>query len=138
MLTPQSFQLFSIISFDLYPASILGAGYQNAKVTSIMDMRGAIQAGFDPAALHASVYPTLPPGVPNDPSQYGYLLLQLANGNFTVIGIPWIVDSSLVVASTASIQFTVDNISPTDQNTILQALAANGFTAVNVKILTQA
>lgn len=137
MLTPQDFTIGEVISFNFYPAAILGTGYQNAKVLAILDMGTVVVLGFDPAALHANVYATLPAGVPNDPSQYQYLKLLLANGQTTVVGIPWIIDSSLTVASVSSIQFTVTNVSPSDQNTIIQALAAAGFKAVNMQVVTQ-
>jgi hypothetical protein len=137
MLTPADFTLGEFISFNFYPANILGTGYTNAKVLAIIDMGTAIVLGFDPAAMHASVYSTLPQGVPNDPSQYSYLKLLLANGQTTVVGIPWIIDSSLQAASTSSIVFTVNNVSPSDQNKIIQALAANGYTAVSMKFVTQ-
>lgn len=137
MLTPQNFTIGEVVSFNFYPASILGTGYKNAKVLAIIDMGTAIILGYDPAALHANVYPTLPAGVPNDPSEYSYLKLLLANGQTTVVGISWIIDNSLTVVSVSSIQFTVNGVSPSDQNTIIQALAAAGFTAVNMTVVTQ-
>ena len=137
MLTPQNFTIGDVISFQLYPSAILGTGFQNVKLLAILDMNTLPLLGYDPQALHANVYSTLPQGTPNDPSQYSYLKLLLQNGQTTVIGIPWIIDSSLQVSSTSSIQFTVNNVSPSDQNTILQALAAAGYTAVNMKVVTQ-
>jgi hypothetical protein len=137
MLTPADFEIGTIVSFNLYPAAILGTGYTNAKVLAILDSGTAAVLGYDVAARHANVFSTLPSGVPNDFTAYSYLKLLLATGDTTVIGIPWIIQSSLVVASVSSIQFTVQNITPSDQNTILQVLSAAGFKAVGMRVVSQ-
>jgi hypothetical protein len=137
MLTAEQLPLSEIASFNLYPAAILGSSFQNAKIDALLDFATA-NYFIDAAALHANVYPTLPPTTPNDPTQYAYVKLTLANGTVTVIGIPWIIDDTLVVSQAQSIQLTINNVSPSDQNKIINALASNGFTAVSVKIITPA
>jgi hypothetical protein len=136
MLTQDQLPQFQVVSFDLWPSMLLGTGYQNAKILSIMDSGTANILGVDTASLHANIYPTLPAGVPNDPTAYPWVKLLLANGSTTIIGVPWIKDSTLVVETSQSIQFTVSNITPSDQNTIIEALAAAGYTAVGVTLLT--
>lgn len=138
MLSPSQLPIESIVSFNLYPVAVLGANVSGAKViVPAMDASVAVRLGVDIQAIHANVYPTLPTSTPNDPTQYPWVGLELANGQTMFIGLPYIVDNTLVVASASSIQFTVDNVEPADQNAILQALAAAGFTAVNMKVLTQ-
>lgn len=138
MLSPSQLPIDSIVSFNLYPVAVLGASVSGAKVIApAMDAALATRLGVDVQAIHANVYPTLPTSTPNDPTKYPWVGLQLANGQTMFIGLPYIVDSTLVVASASSIQFTVASVQPADQNTILQALAAAGFTAVNMQVLTQ-
>lgn len=134
MLTITQLPLNATVSFDLYPSQVLGTGYKRAKILAILDAETAAR-WIDPIAMHANVYPTLPPGVPNRFDGYNYLKLKLASGEVTAIGIPWIKDETFVVASTSSMQLTIDSVSPADQQLILNALSANGFTAVNVVLL---
>lgn len=125
-----------VVSFDLYPSALLGTGYKNAKVLGIVDSESCKYFGVDPQAQHVAVYPTLPSGTPNAANQYPWLKLQLASGNITAIGLPWIVDSSFEVVSSASMRFTVAGVAPGQQNRILEALSAIGYTAVNVETLS--
>lgn len=123
-------------TFNVYPDAILGSSFSNVKVLAILDADTA-KGYIDPQAMHVSVYPSLPSslGVPNDPSQYQYIKIRFPNGNITAIGIPWIVEDSIVEQTTASLQFTVEDVNPEDRETIMLALAGIGKTAVNVKVL---
>lgn len=136
MLTIEQLPLNSTVTFDLHPSQLLGTSYKNAKVLAWLDADTVAYMGVDPIAMHANVYPTLPVETPNKYDGYPWLKLKLASGEITAIGVPWIKDGSLVVATTRKMQFTIDNVSPADQNVILQALSANGFTAVDVLYLT--
>lgn len=134
MLNPTSIVLKSTISFDLHAPQILGTRCENAKVLALLDADSA-RSLIDPIAMHANIYPFLPPGVPDDFDGYSYLKLRLASGETTAIGLPWIKDDTLVVASTRSMRFTVANVTPDGHNLIIQALSANGFRAVDVVLI---
>jgi hypothetical protein len=133
MLTVNAFPINASCSFEVYPSAILGASFKGAKILDILSADTAGKLGFDPAAMHASVYPTLPAGTPNDYRAYSYVRFQLASGQATIIGIPWIRDESLVISTNRTVQLTIDDINDTQLNTILLALSANGFAAVDVK-----
>lgn len=132
MLTQDQLPTNAIVSFELYPAQIIGVGYQNAKIMGVFN---ADTAGtwIDTAVLHAQIYPTLPSGVPNNHDGYDYVRLLLPSGEKTVIGIPWIRDSSLVVADSRRLQLTIDNVSSADLARIQIALSANNFTIADSK-----
>ncbi len=134
MLNVNDITLSSTVSFDLYPAAILGSSYQYAKVLAIIDADTA-RFWVDPIAMHANVYPTLPGSTPNSPSEYYWLKLKLADGTITAIGIPWIKEETYVQHTTSTIRLTIENVEPDQRNQIVEALAANGFTAVNVQVL---
>jgi len=134
MLNPATIQLKSTVSFDLHAPQILGTRCENAKVLALLDADSARQY-IDPIAMHAQVFPFLPDGTPDDFDGYNYLKLKLANGTTTAIGLAWIKDDSFVVASTQSMQFTIANVTPEGKNIIIAALSANGFRAVDVKML---
>lgn len=116
-----------IVTFTVYPATILGTKYTSVKVLSILDYETA-KSFVDIDALHRNVYPTLPGGtVPNDPSQYDYVKVRFGNGSSDIIGLPWINAATIVVSSSQTLQLTFANISPIDQNRLKQVIAANGF-----------
>lgn len=133
-LTQSDVIILSTVSFELYPAQILGPGYTNAKVVGIVDADTA-RSWIDPVAMHAMVYPTLPEGTVNGYNQYLYLQLRLANGTITAVGLPWIREETWVVNNTRTLQFTVTNITPEAEPRIRALLAANGYSAVEVKFL---
>ena len=60
-------------------------------------------------AQHANIYPTLPPEIklttPNNFAAYEYLIFKNKNGNVQYIGLPWIIEASVV--GIMNKQFTV-------------------------------
>lgn len=123
----------STVSFDVYPAAIIGSSFDDVKVLAILDMD---TAGFwiDPIALHINVKPSLPDGVPDDPQDYQYLKLKHPNGNIEVIGVPWIREDTISHSQSGTLVITVDNVGPEDRDTIVRALSANGYRAASVKM----
>lgn len=134
MLNLQDLPLGATVSFDFHPVAMKGTGYKNAKLLAILDAETARQF-IDPVVMHANVYPTLPVGTPDKYNGYYYLKLKLANGETDVVGIPWIKDETFVEVTTKSMRLTIENVPAADQNKVLEALSANGFTAVNVEYL---
>jgi hypothetical protein len=125
--------LGSTVSFDVYPAGIIGSSFQDVKVLAILDMDTAADR-IDPVALHINVKPTLPPGTPDDPQDYHYLKLKHPNGAIEIIGVPWIREETIVHSQSGTLVITVDNVGPEDRETISHALAANGYHAASVKM----
>lgn len=60
-------------------------------------------------AQHANIYPTLPPEIklttPNNFAAYEYVIFKNKNGNVQYIGLPWIIEASVV--GIMNKQFTV-------------------------------
>lgn len=122
------------ISFDVYPSAIIGQSYKSMKVMAFLDPDTA--AAFeDIATLHAQVYPTLPGGTPNDAYQYEYLRLKSQTGSTVIVGLPWIVDSTVVVDGTETYSFKVSNLSPSQKTEIVNILASRGFSATVSKVV---
>lgn len=135
MLTQEDITLHTTVSFDLWPASILGISVKGAKVQAIVDGDTAL-VWQDVRAMHANVYPTLPPGTINRFDGYPYLKLKLMDGTIRVIGLPWIKEETYVEANTNRLQITVDNVSDADLDIIRTALSANGYGAASYLWLT--
>jgi hypothetical protein len=117
------------VSFDLYPASIVGTTFKNAEVASILDFTTAMLFE-DVAAMHANVYPTLPPGTLNDPKKYTYIKFILENNKVLIVGLPWIKENTVAVESTTNMLVKVMSVDSVQRVRFVDMCAVNGFTIV--------
>lgn len=127
-----NFNLKGTYSFNVYPVALYGTGFKNVVVMGILDQETANLAGFDTVAEHAAVYATLPTGTPNDPSAYNYLKVRLPSGATKILGLPWIIESSIEEVNLGTFTLKIANQSANDQQAIINALTANGFNAVDI------
>lgn len=134
MLEHSLIKLGSTVSFDLYPVQLLGTSIKNAKVLGILDAATTMQLGFDAVAQHSAVYPTLPPATPNGYDKYHYLHLKLASGQKHFIGIPWIKEATWVEEMVRTIAIFIENVTPSQENTAVQALSANGLRVAKIEV----
>jgi len=118
--------LGTTVTFDTYPAAIIGTTFEDVKILGFFD-KGTANAYIDADSMHANVFPTLPNGTPNDPDDYTFVKVQHPNGNFSVIGIPWIIESSIVIINKGKLTLVLDNITIEDRERIVSAIAANGY-----------
>lgn len=120
------------VDMSVYAPAILGSNFQNVKVLGILDYR-SVFAFIDPVSLHANVYPSLPPGVPNDFSKYLYLKIEFSNGNTTCLGLPWINAGTIQVVTNFVFTVTVNGRNADDYNVIRDALIGNGITSFTIE-----
>lgn len=127
------FTMGSVYSFNTYAPALLGT-FENVRVEGIVS-HSDVRKYIDPATMHANVYSSLPENsTPNDYTKYYYLVVKQSNGTFTAIGLPWIDATSIVLKDRNTAYITVDDIGPDDIPLIKEALAANGYRAVDVRI----
>jgi hypothetical protein len=121
MATPS---LNKFYNFSLYPISILGSSYSNAKLISIMDYRTALK--FDNIELlNVQIYPYLPPGTPSDHTAYTYYLFYV-DGKTVVLASYWIIDESIEELTTLTKTIRFNNISDTQFTVIRDQLRLLG------------
>lgn len=135
MLNQSEIIIDTMVSFDLYPATILGTSIKLAKVLGVCNAQVAMAAGHDGPAMHAIVFPTLPSGTPNGYDRYHYVHLKLQNGTKTFIGIPWIKESTFTVEVVRTLAFFIENITPDQQSHAIAALSAIGLTVAKTEIV---
>ena len=123
------------ISFTVYPSTIIGTTFSYCSIIAILDYRTA-QKFIDVDTLHANVYPTLPDTVPNNPAKYSYLKIFLPSEQESIIGMPWVDESSIVKHEESRIRFTIENVTSKDVNRIHSLLSANGYHGVDWDIET--
>lgn len=128
---PYPFELKSVYNFDVYPSAILGTDFQNVTILAILDYETALQS-VDLPALHVNVFPLLPAGVPDDPSQYDYVKIKTSSGVNTILGIPWINLATLVLVVSRRMTVTIDGVSGDDVNRVQTCLAQNGYNNINI------
>lgn len=121
-------------SFTIYPAAILGNAFNRVKILAIYSARIA-QRFADVAALHANVYPTLPPGSGELYTDYSYVEVEMPSGQTAILGIPWIVTSTFTLHTNSQAQFVVSNINPGDVEIIRQQIIAAGYTDITATLL---
>lgn len=132
--TSNDIELGTTISFDVHPSSILGNGFNKMKALAILDGDTAMQ-WIDVPSMHANVYPTIADMVDDDPYSYYYLKLRGVDGQITCVGIPWIVKESIEVHESLTLKLTIENVKQADVSAIRDSLSANGFRAVDIKVM---
>jgi hypothetical protein len=133
-----SYVIGSTYSFSVYPAAILGDNYDNVIVQGIMDAATAAATGLiDIYAAHENMYSYLPSnsGIPDDATAYNYLKLKLSDATTPVVlGIPFIIDSSVSLVNSQSITAVIANVTSADLTNISNLLAAAGYTVSSLAI----
>ncbi len=122
-----------IVNFSVYPSAILGSDFTNAKVLCVIDADTA-SAFMDVQAMHANVAATLPAGFnhPGAYNTYNYVRLQLAGGQRVVIGLPWIIESTIEWQENLKYVIEVNNVNAGDLPMLRNALLANGFNDITI------
>ncbi len=125
------YSIKGVYSFDVYPTALLGNDWTKTTVMAVMDYETAKQFA-DVDALHVSVYPYLPVGTPDDPSQYDYLKVRTQSGVVTYLGRTWVNESSITAVDSVVIVAVIDNVSSANLNDVRNALVSNGFTSITL------
>lgn len=137
-MTLNDIRLNDRFSFEVYPTSRLNNQFRNVRLEGMLNAATAVNSGVDIQALHANIYPSLPPGtVPNDPFQYDYIRIQHPNGEYSTIGIPWIRQETIELSQSSQIVLTFNNRTEDDLNRIIMALRSNGFSPDAINQLAQ-
>lgn len=130
------FQTRKVYSFDVYPSATLGTGFKNVTVQAILDYQTALGLS-DIEAIHISVFPTLPPGTPNRPQDFDYLLIRTEGGESTVIGIPWIIAETIELIESLQINVLIDGVGTADLERIRACLSQNGYDKITLSVVGQ-
>lgn len=122
-----------IVSFEVYPAGILGSNFKAVKVLSIVDYDTA-RLYMDVNNLAISVYPLLPVGTPKDFKKYHYLKIQHANDVVECIALAWINNDTIIEHSdvVVNIKIKLDNVNTTD--VVRRLLIANNITPLEITV----
>lgn len=126
MTTLYEVQIGQRFSFQVYPTAIIGNAFADVVMEGIISADIARAYNFDIYSMHSNVYPTLPAGTPNDPTQYSYIMVKMANGERQIVGIPWIRQDSITISTGGTIQLIFSNKTALDLERIQAALSANG------------
>lgn len=112
-------------NFSLYPNSVLGTVYQNAKLVSILDYNVALKFS-NIELLQKQVYPYLPPGTNPDHLNYTYYLFRYKDKDI-VIADAWIIDASIEESDGLNYTIKLNNISTAQFNAIRDQLRLLGI-----------
>jgi hypothetical protein len=128
---PTTFEVGTTYSFDTLAPGILGASFKNVRLLGknryeVARVFGRIDQ------MHRQVYPELPPGIPDDPKEYLYLLFIDSQGAKILLGEPWIDASSVVTSGALTLTITVPNANSQDITTISRSLTLMGYQGFSV------
>lgn len=126
------FEIKSVYDFDTYSPGLLGH-YRDAMVLGIVGAEIA-RTIDDVAAKHANVLGTLPPGSPHDHASFEYLLIR-KDGQTHVIGIPWIIDSTVERKTGSILRVTIRNVGQNATTRVRHLLAAGGHDVESIELL---
>lgn len=126
------FKPLKTYSFEVFAPQFIQNDYQDVTVLSLLDYQTAAQLGFDAAAMHAAIYPELPPGTVDDYATYTYLKLRTQGGDIRFVAEEWIRPDSIVVRDAATAIVTILNTSPSDGIRIRNALVSNDFKDITI------
>ncbi len=87
----------------------------------------------DVKSLHLQVKPYIQ-GLPSNYDDYSYVIVQMPNGKREVIGLPWIVETSIQISSKRSYQLILDEIEPEQIEIIRNTLVNRG---VKIRTFTE-
>ena len=112
------------ISFEVYPSAIIGTKFQNAIVRGLVDHSGVTE--FNPAVMHANVYPSIPAGkIVDDFRKYNYLRLELPSGSTVFVGLPWIIESTVQVISNQDLVITIPKYGDYEKREYIRRMLLN-------------
>ncbi|MND14819.1 hypothetical protein D3C87_1396810 [compost metagenome] len=132
MATQEKLKAKDTVSFSVYPTAVLPSSYKNVKVLGIIDDTTARALGLSVEEKHVNVYNSLPIGTPDDPTAYLYVRIQHPSGEFEILGLPWIRESTIVSLNFNTITAKISQVSPDDYEDILAVLASAGYNHVEL------
>ena len=115
-------------NFRLHGAAHVGAEVKRATLMAVGSLAFAsvIDAGL--AAKHIQVYPSLPAGVPKDPSKLTYLIFTTEANQTVVYAYNWLIESSIEASTVNKATVEVRISAAEDVARIVSILSNAGFT----------
>jgi len=128
-----AYQVGTVYSFSVYAANVLGTDFQNVTVEAILNADIAQRLGLDIQALQALIYPYVP-SMPTDPTQFNYIQVLTAAGNLTILGMPWIDETTITVVSGQTITAVIPNVTAADMSIVQAALSMQGYENIQLTL----
>lgn len=102
--------------FETYAPNVLGTAFKRIEILGNFPYETAIALFGELAPLHAEVFSTgnIPIGTPDDPRQYNWYRIKKPDGSITVLGEPWIDQSTIVEVTSGTAIITCPNLTTSD------------------------
>lgn len=120
------FNLNSNYTFNTRAPALLGTTIRNAKLVAILDYSMASNF-MVPTTSHVNIYPYLPPGTPNNPEKFVYLLFETELGKRVVFAEQWIDTNTIQENNKNKMTITISNVVIGDETKIRNMLLMAGF-----------
>lgn len=127
-------QAGNILTFEVYPSTIIGSRFEDVKVMGTFDIDTA-KYFIDPVAMHINVYPFLPEITENDAGAYQYVKVKHPNGSISVIGVPWINPDTVRISQRGTLKITIEDVGVVERERTVQAIEATGIKPSKVELI---
>ena len=119
-----SLNLNNFYSFSLYPNTVIGNSFTNAKLVAILDYNNALKYG-NIELFQNQIVPYLPPGTSLNNTLYTYYLFDI-DGKKIIVADSWIILNS--ISQTTGLNYTIrlNNITSQQYTTIRDQLRLLG------------
>lgn len=121
-----AFALKGLYNFNTYAPISLGAVFRRCRVVGLLDYEAAVKyANVD--LIQRQVFSDLPPGTPDRPTKYTYVLFAKEDNTKFVLAYPWIIENSIVEVTMTNLQVTVYGVDDSDIGRIRDSLNVMGY-----------
>lgn len=125
------------VDFTVEATNVVGTGFESCVIMGKFDAETAISLGCDVRSKHMNIYPLIKnkPGVTNDPDSYEYIRVRKVNGEQVILGIPWIMESSIQLIERRNISVIIQDVGQKDVGLVKAALESNGYPNAVVRLV---
>jgi len=123
----------SIVRFNTKAPGVLGAARDNVKVVAVLDYDTAALLE-DVRAKHARVRNYIP-SLPQAAGAYNYVRILYSNGEYEILGVPWIDENTIEVISSRKLVITIEDVSDSTETLARQALLQNGISNFTFEVV---
>lgn len=122
-------QLGKVISFQIIPSTVIANDFTGVRLVSIGHATAFPE--FNPANMHFNVFSAIP-DLPESYLDYNYAKVQFENGNFSIVGLPWIVEGSVSVQGSQVLSIEITGRSVSDIPALRRLLKSAGYDVASI------
>lgn len=127
------YKIGNVYSFTTIAPDILGKDYTDMTLVAVSNFDIVTKLGFDASTKHKQVYSMNEyADTYKTPDSYEYLIFETKNGDQVIMGMPWIIESTIDELYGIDVYITFNDISLDDLNVILSQINNLGYGGIEI------